>query len=50
QEIGNFVRQVESSTTTLKPLLYNAYCLDTRVKLPFLDLSKKEIILVSLTN
>ncbi|MBF2601136.1 hypothetical protein IA929_14180, partial [Listeria seeligeri] len=50
QEIGNFVRQVESSTTTLKPLLYNAYCLDTRVKLPFLDLSKKEITLVSLTN
>ncbi|EOV1927391.1 hypothetical protein ACOEUY_000221 [Listeria monocytogenes] len=50
QEIGNFVRQVESSTTTLKPLLYNAYCLDTRVKLPFLDISKKEITLVSLTN
>ncbi|EFR87939.1 hypothetical protein IBB80_09655 [Listeria marthii] len=50
QEIGNFVRQVESNTTTLKPLLYNAYCLDTRVKLPFLDISKKEITLVSLTN
>ncbi|WP_163655745.1 hypothetical protein [Listeria sp. PSOL-1] len=50
QEITNFIQTIEDDTTTLKPFLYNAYCLDTRVKLPFLAISKQSISIVSLTK
>nr|WP_239254782.1 hypothetical protein [Listeria ilorinensis] len=50
QEIQQFVHQIDSEETSLKTCLYDAYCLDTRVKLPFLDLQGKSIRLVSLTN
>lgn len=49
QEINRFISTVDNTKTNLKPILYNAYCLDTRVKLPFLDISNKDILLVSLT-
>ncbi|MBC2284754.1 hypothetical protein [Listeria booriae] len=49
QEISRFVDAVDSQESGLKPLLYNAYCLDTRVKLPFLDIANKKMCLVSLT-
>ncbi|MBC6314719.1 hypothetical protein [Listeria grandensis] len=49
QEIKRFVGTIDNSSTDLKPLLYNAYCLDTRVKLPFLDIANKDMQVVSLT-
>lgn len=50
QEITQFVGQVSDETTSLKPYLYEAYCLDTRVKLPFLDVTGKSIQVVALTK
>ncbi|MBC1434073.1 hypothetical protein HB848_01810 [Listeria rocourtiae] len=50
QEINHFINTVENTNTNLKPILYNAYCLDIRVKLPFLDISNKDMLLVSLTT
>ncbi|EUJ27388.1 hypothetical protein MFLO_13003 [Listeria floridensis FSL S10-1187] len=50
EEIKSFVSQVNNKETTLKPYLYDAYCLDTRVKLPFLDLSNKTVQVVALSN
>ncbi|MHC5252170.1 hypothetical protein ACYRFS_02510 [Listeria kieliensis] len=50
QEITQFVGQVSDDTTSLKPYLYGAYCLDTRVKLPFLDVTGKSIQIVALTK
>ncbi|AQY50969.1 hypothetical protein PWEIH_12895 [Listeria weihenstephanensis FSL R9-0317] len=49
QEIKRFIGTIDNTNTSLKPLLYNAYCLDTRVKLPFLDISNKDVHLASLT-
>lgn len=49
QEINRFIGTIDNTKTALKQVLYNAYCLDTRVKLPFLDISEKDILLVSLT-
>ncbi|EMG27327.1 hypothetical protein X560_0339 [Listeria fleischmannii 1991] len=49
-EIKAFVDSVDSKKTTLRPFLYNVFCLDTRTQLPFLDITGKEIHFVSLTQ
>lgn len=49
-EIKAFVDTIDSTETTLQPFFYNAFCLDTRVKLPFLDVTGKEIRFVALTK
>lgn len=50
QEITQFVSQIKNESTSLKPYLYGAYCLDTRVKLPFLDVTGKSIQVVALSK